>query len=207
LARYVVVEKAGVTPKREALIGDLIEQYRRRRSSAWNWRQGLAAISVTAYQDIRDHKLLAVRVILTASDFRLLELFALGFVIRNIFHGSFARIMTLPPVLLWKEDERLRPAAQGSTIGPRPVRCGHRVSRNAAFSSAEGLQHWPPYRLYVHTVPVGHYERSARCGPPERGELEQLTSKRPGLFTGATQATADAYFFDGKRWVSLLIAD
>jgi len=33
-------------PKRESLLGDLIEQYRQGRSGIWYWRQVLAAILV-----------------------------------------------------------------------------------------------------------------------------------------------------------------
>jgi hypothetical protein len=49
---------------KEALVGDLIERYQRGRSIGWYWRQVLPAILATAYQDIRDHKWLAVRAIL-----------------------------------------------------------------------------------------------------------------------------------------------
>jgi hypothetical protein len=47
--------------KRESLIGDLIEQYQERRSVAWYWRQVFMAILVGATQEIREHKVLAVR--------------------------------------------------------------------------------------------------------------------------------------------------
>jgi hypothetical protein len=56
-----LLEQWGSGPNREALAGDLIEQYRRGRSPAWYWRQVLRAILVGAVHDIRDHTLLAGR--------------------------------------------------------------------------------------------------------------------------------------------------
>src|SRR5436309_1129016 len=47
----------------ESLIGDLMEQHRRKRSGAWYWRQVLAAILVGAVRDIREHKLLTMRAV------------------------------------------------------------------------------------------------------------------------------------------------
>src|SRR5262245_58613319 len=47
--------------RRDSLIGDLIEQYQRRRSPSWYWRQVLTAILGGAAGDIGDHKLLALR--------------------------------------------------------------------------------------------------------------------------------------------------
>ena len=44
-----------------ALAGDLVEEYQRRRSRAWYWKQVLIAIAVEAGRDIRLHKLLVVR--------------------------------------------------------------------------------------------------------------------------------------------------
>jgi len=47
----------------ESLVGDLAEQHRRGRSTAWLWRQALIAITLTMLQDIRAHKVLATRAI------------------------------------------------------------------------------------------------------------------------------------------------
>jgi len=44
----------------EALIGDLIEQYRRGRSSRWYWRQAVRAIVATFAAEMWQHKLLAI---------------------------------------------------------------------------------------------------------------------------------------------------
>lgn len=99
-----LLQRWGSGPQCESLVGDLIEQYQHGRSRAWYRRQVLTAIAVGAFRDIRDHKWLAVRAVLTASGFRLLELCVIGFVMRNVFHG-FTWIMTLPtatrdPVLI-----------------------------------------------------------------------------------------------------------
>lgn len=47
------------------LTGDLIEEYRRRGSVAWYWKQALAAVSVYPFSQILAHKWLAVRAIAT----------------------------------------------------------------------------------------------------------------------------------------------
>jgi len=51
------------SPQRESLIGDLIEQYQNGRSTAWYWRQVLAAILVGAIKDVRANKLIAIRAV------------------------------------------------------------------------------------------------------------------------------------------------
>jgi len=50
-------------PNRESLCGDLAEQYRRGRSSAWYWRQAIGSILAGTARDITDHKLLALRAV------------------------------------------------------------------------------------------------------------------------------------------------
>jgi hypothetical protein len=45
---------------RESLIGDLIEQHRRGRSSAWYWRQAISAIAASFAAEARQHKALAI---------------------------------------------------------------------------------------------------------------------------------------------------
>src|SRR5262249_3751810 len=49
----------------EALIGDLLEEYRQGRSAAWYWRQVLMAILVGCGGEVRANKLLAVRAVVT----------------------------------------------------------------------------------------------------------------------------------------------
>jgi hypothetical protein len=48
-------------PKQESLTGDLIEQYRRRHSRIWYWRQVIAAIALGAVDDTRRHTALVIR--------------------------------------------------------------------------------------------------------------------------------------------------
>ncbi len=77
------------------MVGDLIEQYQHGRPAAWYWRQVLTAILAGAVSDIRDHKLLVVQAILTASAFGLLERLLLAFV-GHYSWNPFAWTMTLP---------------------------------------------------------------------------------------------------------------
>ena len=46
---------------RESLIGDLDEQFARRRSPLWFWKQALTTIALTGSQEVRAHKFLALR--------------------------------------------------------------------------------------------------------------------------------------------------
>ena len=45
----------------ESLAGDLLEEHRHGRSSAWVWRQVLGAIAIGTWQDFRAHKVSAFR--------------------------------------------------------------------------------------------------------------------------------------------------
>ena len=54
-------ERLGSPVTREAVVGDLIEQYQQGRSGAWYWRQVIKAILLGAVQDLGAHKLLALR--------------------------------------------------------------------------------------------------------------------------------------------------
>jgi hypothetical protein len=56
-----LLERLGSDPMHEALVGDLVEQYRQGRSRAWFWRQALAAVLRRTVTDVRGHKLLALR--------------------------------------------------------------------------------------------------------------------------------------------------
>lgn len=59
-------------PQCEALAGDLLEQYRRGRSSTWYWRQVVTAILVGIVHDIRHHPVVAVRAVVLGSTAALL---------------------------------------------------------------------------------------------------------------------------------------
>jgi hypothetical protein len=90
-----LLQRWGSGPKREALTGDLIEQYQRGRSPAWYWRQVLRAILVGTVDDIRDHKLLAVRALVMCWT----ALFVLGSFTRALRQWLFD--WTLTP---WKSE-------------------------------------------------------------------------------------------------------
>src|SRR5262245_56796927 len=55
----------GCSPKNEALIGDLTEEYARGRSRLWYWWQVLVALVAGLIQEVRTHKALATRALIT----------------------------------------------------------------------------------------------------------------------------------------------
>ena len=55
----------GSGPTIETLVEDLREEYRRRRSAIWFWRQAMLAIATTFVTQVRAHKLLTLRAIAT----------------------------------------------------------------------------------------------------------------------------------------------
>ena len=55
----------GSGPDIEALLGDLAEQYQRNGNAMWYWRQALKAIPVSFFKEIRAHKWIAARALLT----------------------------------------------------------------------------------------------------------------------------------------------
>jgi hypothetical protein len=54
----------GCSPNNESFVGDLAEEYRR-KGSLWYWRQALKAIPVSAFAEVRAHKGVAVRALVT----------------------------------------------------------------------------------------------------------------------------------------------
>ena len=66
------------------LCGDLIEEYRARRSAAWYWKQALVAVSVYPFSQIMAHKWLAVRAI------------ALGYLIWYVFNETLLKGVLRP---------------------------------------------------------------------------------------------------------------
>jgi hypothetical protein len=56
-----LLEKLDGGSTREAVAGDLVEQYRQGRSRAWYWRQVLAAILIGSFRDARVHWVIALR--------------------------------------------------------------------------------------------------------------------------------------------------
>jgi hypothetical protein len=60
-----LLERFNFGRRNDALIGDLIEEYGNGRSGAWYWRQALTTVAVAFCQEIRAHKVLAVRAVVT----------------------------------------------------------------------------------------------------------------------------------------------
>ena len=58
-----LAERFLTSPRRESLIGDLVEQYREGRSATWYWGQVLRAIVVSITEELAAHKLLALRAV------------------------------------------------------------------------------------------------------------------------------------------------
>ena len=55
----------GSGPNNDALLGDLAEQYLQKDSAMWYWRQAMKAIPVSFFKEIRGHKRIAARALLT----------------------------------------------------------------------------------------------------------------------------------------------
>jgi hypothetical protein len=60
-----LLKRLGPSERNESLVGDLLEEFQSRGSRTWYWKQVLAAIAVDAGRDIRVHKGLAVRAMVT----------------------------------------------------------------------------------------------------------------------------------------------
>ncbi len=58
-----LLERWASGPQRESLIGDILEQYQRGRSSTWYWRQTISAIAASLTAEVWQHKFLAVSVV------------------------------------------------------------------------------------------------------------------------------------------------
>ena len=50
-----LLERLGTGAVRDAIAGDLFEDYQRRRSATWYWRQAITAILLGAWRDLRGH--------------------------------------------------------------------------------------------------------------------------------------------------------
>ncbi len=70
-------------PQNDVLVGDLTEEYLRRQSVSWYWRQVLVAVALHLVADVRGHWLIALRGTLIG----LLLLLALGWTVAPISAG------------------------------------------------------------------------------------------------------------------------
>jgi hypothetical protein len=62
-----LLNQLGCSPDTEAVLGDLAERYRQGETWVWYWKQTLIAIVISACEDIRGRKLLALRTVLVAA--------------------------------------------------------------------------------------------------------------------------------------------
>jgi hypothetical protein len=60
-----LLEHFGCGPNIDTVLGDLAEQYLHNGSAAWYWRQTMKAIPITFFREIRAHKGVAARALLT----------------------------------------------------------------------------------------------------------------------------------------------
>jgi hypothetical protein len=58
-----LLRRLGSAGRNQSLMGDLVEQFTNGRSASWYWRQAVNAMFTDATQDVREHKLLALRAI------------------------------------------------------------------------------------------------------------------------------------------------
>lgn len=63
VARWLLTH-FGCSPNNDAVIGDLDERYRTRRSAPWYWRQVLTALTMSFFNEILSNKLLAILALL-----------------------------------------------------------------------------------------------------------------------------------------------
>jgi hypothetical protein len=103
----------------EALIGDLIEEYQHRHSPWWLWRQVLSAVTIGCYQEVRDHKWLTARAILTA----IVCWSGLGPLYRLAVGQYYNYLVMTWPVMGWALFLLVAVAAPGVAIGWVVGRC------------------------------------------------------------------------------------
>jgi len=101
-------------PQNAALAGDLAEEYERRGSRLWYWRQALSAVGIGIMTDIGDHPILAIRAI--AVGWTMIWLFSFVAVEINQFMSGWVldRLIVLfwthPFPMIWATQLTTRPA-------------------------------------------------------------------------------------------------
>ncbi len=79
----------GSGPNNDALLGDLAEQYLQKDSAMWYWRQAMKAIPVSLCKEIRAHKRIAARALLTGWVIWILCNFSIFPLVSPFFFGAW----------------------------------------------------------------------------------------------------------------------
>ena len=62
-----LLKQLGCSANNDAVLGDLAERYREGKPAAWYWKQALTAVVLSAFEDLRTHKLLTLRAMFGAA--------------------------------------------------------------------------------------------------------------------------------------------
>jgi len=94
----------GCGPNQEAVLGDLAEEYLRKGSRMWYWRQVLKAVPVSVFKEVRSHKRIAARAMLIG--WAIWTIFAVmnnPLFFASFFGGNMAGVEIQPrhPVGIW----------------------------------------------------------------------------------------------------------
>jgi hypothetical protein len=81
---------------RDSVIGDLIEQHHRGRSSPWYWRQALLAVFLDAFREVAEHKLLTIRAIVVGYAVSEAFMYSTGALVSRFVAGDKALLILLP---------------------------------------------------------------------------------------------------------------
>jgi hypothetical protein len=62
-----LLKQLGCSANNDSVLGDLAERYREGKPAAWYWKQALTAVVLSAFEDLRTHKLLTLRAMFGAA--------------------------------------------------------------------------------------------------------------------------------------------
>ena len=132
-------------PRGESLVGDLLEQYQQKRSSAWYWRQVVTAILARTTSEVAAHKLLAVRAVAVGGLVSVLfsvPVHWLGEIARasiNDWIAASGHYSFWPVFLSGRSPSALFESVAGAAIGGIVARPPPRGVSRRASSSVQGL--------------------------------------------------------------------
>lgn len=170
----------------EGLLGDMIEEYQRRQSPRWYWRQVAIAVAVGFIRNAWKHKLETMQAVFTV-------LAALGVAARvaiepvmGLSGAIFGRGRSLPPgswtdVFMWLASILWFLAAMGTgmLIGRlHPARRATMTLASVTFLAAWNLPEW--YRMTVNAIELG-----PRFVPYLVNSLIYFVIVSTGLFAGS----------------------